>query len=125
MGHLRLMAKYPSLFAGASGLSSITCLSDLMPFLPREERVYFGNKFGPEQLITYLRKEQGNDFHRFGLIAGLKTRYIPATKSSINYWIEEGIPHTFEAFEGGHNNDYWSNNIGKTLTYFNLLGINK
>lgn len=123
-GALRLMAKFPSLFAGASGLSSITCLSDLMPFLARDERIYLRRKFDAEELITYLRKNRKR-LPPFRFDCGTEDPLYASNQRLHKQLDKEGIQHLFEAFEGGHNNDYWSMNIGNTLTFFNELATYK
>ena len=68
-GALRLMAKYPKLFLAASGLSSITNLKDLLPFLSREEQRYYSKKFKSEEVINYLIRT-GKSCRPSGLIVG-------------------------------------------------------
>ena len=119
-GALRLMAKYPSLFAGASGLSSITCLRDLLPFLARDERVNFKQKFGDEELIGYLLKNR-KKLPPFRFDCGMADPLYKSNLKLHQQLDDAGITHRFEAFDGGHNNEYWTNNIGKTLVFFDLL----
>lgn len=95
-----------------------------MPFLPRDERVYFGNKFDAEQLITYMRKNKKR-LPPFRFDCGKDDPLFASNQKLHKLLDQEGIPHTFEVFEGGHSNDYWTANIGNTLTYFNSLKINK
>jgi S-formylglutathione hydrolase FrmB len=57
-GALRLMAKFPKLFSAASGLSSITNLKDLLPFLANDEQRHYSKKFKAEEVIAYLKKNK-------------------------------------------------------------------
>jgi len=119
-GALRLMAKYPLIFSGASGLSSITSLKDFLPFLSREEQRYFRETFGDEELITYLKKNK-KKLPPFRLDCGTGDKLIKSNRFLHQQLEAAGIPHTYNEFDGGHNNEYWTANIDKTLMYFSGL----
>lgn len=119
-GALRLMAKYPTMFNGASGLSSITCLKDLLPFLAAGEQSYFRKNFKEEDLISYLKKNR-KKLPPFRFDCGYDDELFGSNKILHQQLEKEGIPHVFEEFKGGHSNEYWNQNIGKTLLYFNEL----
>jgi putative tributyrin esterase len=121
-GALRLMAKYPKLFCAASGLSSITCLKDFLPFLSLEEQRYFKKKFDSEELITYLTKNK-KKLPPFRFDCGRADRLFKSNQKLHKQLQREGIQHSFEEFAGGHSNAYWNRNISKTLVYFNILAI--
>ena len=119
-GALRLMGKYPTLFRGASGLSSITCLNDLLPFLAKEEQFYYRKNFKAEDVFSYLYKNR-KKLPPFRFDCG-KEDILYRSNVTLHRQLEkEGIPHLFEEFQGGHSNEYWNQNIGKTLIYFNEL----
>ncbi|HMG88987.1 MAG TPA: alpha/beta hydrolase-fold protein [Chryseolinea sp.] len=119
-GALRLMAKYPKLFVAASGLSSITNLKDLLPFLSREEQRYYSKKFKSEELINYLKKNR-KKLPPFRFDCGADDSLIKSNRLLHSQLEREGIPHVYEEFQGGHSNDYWNLNIGKTLVYFSTF----
>ncbi len=123
-GALRLMGKFPSLFAGASGLSSITRLTDLMPFLTRYEQTVYKSRFGSEELITYFKKNR-KKLPTFRFDCGTDDPLFSSNKKLHTQLDEAGIDHLFEVFAGGHNNDYWTTNIGNTLVFFNELAKRK
>ena len=123
-GALRLMAKYPALFAGASGLSSITCLTDLLPFLARDERIAFRSKFDEEELVTIIRKNKKR-LPPFRFDCGTDDPLFTSNLKLHKQLDEAGITHEFEIFEGGHSNAYWTDNIGKTLVFFDSIAKNK
>lgn len=123
-GALRLMAKYPALFAGASGLSSITCLNDLLPFLARNERIDFKSKFGDEALIGYLRRNK-KQLPPFRFDCGTDDPLYDSNLLLHRQLDEASVRHEFEAFEGTHNNAYWTDNIGNTLAFFDSINKNK
>ena len=120
-GALRLMAKFPTLFNGASGLSSITNLKDFLPFLSRKEQLYFKKKFGTEELISYLRKNK-KKLPPFRFDCGRDDALFRSNQKLHKQLKEAGINHSFEELSGGHNNEYWNQNIGRTLAYFSDLG---
>ncbi|MBA4053324.1 MAG: acetyl esterase [Marivirga sp.] len=119
-GALRLMGKYPALFSGASGLSSITCLKDLLPFLTKEEQVYYKKKFKAENVFAYLKKNR-KKLPPFRFDCGRDDNLYHSNVILHQQLDKEGIQHVFEEFSGGHNNEYWNQNIGRTLIYFNEL----
>jgi len=119
-GALRLMAKFPALFSGASGLSSITSLKDFLPFLSPKEQLYFKKKFGSEELITYLRKNR-KKLPPFRFDCGTDDSLFISNQKLHKQLEKDGISHSFEELAGGHNNEYWNQNIGRTLLYFNDL----
>lgn len=123
-GALRLMAKFPSRFSGASGLSSITCLKDLLPFLSREEQRYFRKEFEAEELITYLRKNRKR-LPPFRFDCGRDDKLFKANVKLHRQLEKEGIPHVFEERAGDHSNVYWNRNISRTLIYFDTLAKGK
>lgn len=119
-GALRLMAKYPTLFRGASGLSSITCLKDLLPFLAKDEQGHYKKKFKAEELIGYFKKNK-RKLPPFRFDCGRDDSLYRSNVMLHRQLDEEEIEHIFEEFPGGHNNEYWNQNIGNTLIYFNEL----
>ena len=119
-GALRLMAKYPRLFSGGSGLSSITKLKDLLPFLAKEEQRYYSNKFKAEDVFDYLKKSKRN-LPPFRFDCGTDDPLIESNRLLHTRLQREGISHDYEEFAGGHSNDYWNINIDKTLIYFNRI----
>jgi putative tributyrin esterase len=116
-GALRLMAKYPKLFFAGSGLSSITNLKDMLPFLSREEQHYYSKKFKAEEVFAYLKKNKKN-LPPFRFDCGTDDPLIKSNRLLHSKLEAEGIPHLYEEFFGGHSNDYWNQNIDKTLIYF-------
>jgi putative tributyrin esterase len=116
-GALRLMAKYPKLFLAASGLSSITNLKDLLPFLSLEEQRYYTKKFKSEEVINYLTKNR-KSLPPFRFDCGVDDPLIKSNRLLHSKLEQQGIPHEYEEFQGGHSNDYWNQNIDKTLVYF-------
>ena len=119
-GALRLMAKYPKLFLAASGLSSITNLKDFLPFLSREEQRYYLKKFKSEEVINYLSKNR-KKLPPFRFDCGINDPLIKSNRLLHSQLELQGIPHEYQEFQGGHSNDYWNQNIDKTLAYFASL----
>ena len=116
-GALRLMAKYPRLFSAASGLSSITNLKDMMPFLAKDEQRYYARKFQAEDVFGYLKKNK-KKLPPFRFDCGINDSLIKSNRLLHKNLEAEGIAHVYEEFPGGHSNEYWNQNIDKTLLYF-------
>ena len=119
-GALRLMAKYPKLFHAASGLSSITNLKDLLPFLAKDEQRYYSNKFKAEEVFDYLKKNR-KKLPPFRFDCGTDDPLIKSNRLLHAKLVKEGIPHVYEEYSGGHSNDYWNQNIDKTLIFFDRI----
>ena len=116
-GALRLMAKHPKLFHAASGLSSITNLKDMLPFLAKDEQRYFSKKFGAEEVFVYLKKNKKR-LPPFRFDCGIDDSLIKSNRLLHEKLEREGIPHVYEEFSGAHSNEYWNRNIDKTLIFF-------
>ena len=123
-GAMRIMAKYPSLFSGGSGLSSITCLKDLLPFLAPSERRYYRESFGAEELIGYMRRNKKR-LPPFRFDCGKDDALFRSNVALHRQLEEAGIPHVFEELSGDHSNTYWNRNIERTLIYFDQLAKQK
>lgn len=119
-GALRLAAKYPELFQGASGHSSITCLEDFLPFLAETERAYYSSRFGKERLLDYMM-EKRDKLPPFRFDCGRKDILIESNRALHEDLIRNGIPHQYDEFEGEHSNDYWHENIHRSLLFFHHL----
>jgi putative tributyrin esterase len=119
-GALRLMAKFPDKFSGASGLSSITCLTDLLPFLSPKEQRYFKLNFNEERLLTYIKKNQSK-LPPFRFDCGKADSLFGSNQILHNQLTKLGIAHGYEELEGDHSNEYWNQNIDRTLIYFSDL----
>jgi enterochelin esterase-like enzyme len=119
-GALRLMARHPGIFAGASGLSSITSLKDLLPFLARGEKRYFRDTFGSERLIDYMAKNRAS-LPPFRFDCGREDGLINSNRKLHEQLLRAGVSHNYEEFNGGHSNAYWNRHIGRTLIYFSNL----
>lgn len=119
-GAIRLMAKYPKQFSGASGLSGITNLKDFLPFLARQEQVYYSKKFKAEEVFTYLKKNK-RKLPQFRFDCGTDDPLIKSNRLLHSRLEKEGIPHLYEEYPGGHSNEYWNQNIDKTLIFFDRI----
>ena len=119
-GALRLMAKYPKLFSAASGSSSITCLRDMLPFLAKDEQRYYSKKFKTEEVFDYLKRNKRN-LPPFRMDCGTDDTLIKSNRLLHSMLENEGIPHVYEEYLGGHSNEYWNQNIDKTLIFFNRI----
>lgn len=119
-GALRLMAKYPKLFVAASGLSSITNLKDMLPFLAKDEQRYYSKKFKAEEVFAYLKKNK-RKLPPFRFDCGVDDALIRSNRLLHAQLEREGISHVYQEFHGGHSNEYWNQNIDKTLIFFDRI----
>lgn len=118
-GALRLAAKHPHLFAGASGLSSITTLADFKLFVEEDLSNY---SFMKEQYdIIDILRSQKDLLKPFRLDCGTDDLLIAQNRLLHELLRNDNIHHVYEEYEGKHDWDYWQRNIMQTLLFFNNL----
>jgi len=118
-GALRLGAKYPHRFRGISAHSAITAreqfkdfVCDLAPLQtapPAELDILHWRLFHRHQLPP-LRFDCGEDDTLF-----------EANQALHRTLTDRGIPHTFTAYQGGHDWPYWQTHIADTLLFFESI----
>lgn len=120
-GALRLGAKYPNLFSGFSGLSSITHFDQMSLFLENMDELREKALIQDGVLEWMLANKKQLPPFRFD--CGVEDLLIEQNRILHRTLIENNIPHIYEENEGKHEWDYWTNNIERTLLFFD--GLNK
>jgi len=116
-GAMRLGSRHPELFSAFSGLSSITSISEFSLFV--EEDLTFYEIDRELSLIDSLIANR-NHLKPFRFDCGKDDSLLKFNKKLHSQLQKANIQHNYEEFEGGHNWDYWKNNIMKTILFFNL-----
>ena len=122
-GAIRLGAKYPDIFAGFSGLSSITVFDDLARFVEEPLTAAYQPPSHERDLIQLLRTNR-HTLRPFRFDCGYGDILIDANRELHRQLLESGIPHGFFEYEGAHEWNYWEQQIMFTLRFFNSIANN-
>ena len=116
-GAMRLGAKYPKVFKAFSGLSSITHFDQFEHFVADFSQL---KRDAVEQdgVSDWLLKNKAI-LPPFRFDCGKADILIEANRELHNVLKLNDIPHDYFEFEGEHSWEYWEENIGKTLIFFN------
>lgn len=116
-GALRLGAKYPNVFSGISGHSSITHFDQLPKFVDDSLALY-----GPQDQhdvdVAHWMIEHKGQLPPLRFDCGKDDLLIEENRALHSQLTEHRIPHTYEEFDGGHTWDYWALHIEDTLRFF-------
>jgi putative tributyrin esterase len=115
-GALRLGMKYADRVAGISAHSSVTNVAQLSRFIPYPPSAFL---YAGENDTDLLHWAKANQAHlppiRFD--CGLEDSLLDDNRELHRNLEAMGVPHEYEEFPGGHDWDYWTNHVGKTLTF--------
>jgi S-formylglutathione hydrolase FrmB len=116
-GALRLGAKYPQVFQGFSGLSSITQFEQMAQFVSNFAQL---QKDALEQdgVLEWLVKNR-TQLPPFRFDCGSEDILIDANRQLHAALIQQGIAHVYEEFPGGHEWPYWELHLEDSLKFFN------
>lgn len=118
-GALRLGAKYPTLFKGFSGLSSITHFEQLGQFVEDFEQL---KSVASEQdgVVEWMLVNK-DKLPPFRFDCGKKDILIEHNRELHQSLKNHQIPHQYDEFGGGHSWNYWKKHIARTLLFFHNL----
>ena len=114
-GALRIGAKYPERYAGISGHSSITEVTQMARFV-EEPLATYETDFNSSVHQTILGAGAMLPPLRFD--CGVADELIDANRTLHEQLNAAGVPHTYEEFPGGHEWPYWAEHIADTLRFF-------
>ncbi|HMJ90035.1 MAG TPA: alpha/beta hydrolase-fold protein [Candidatus Acidoferrum sp.] len=118
-GALRLGAKYPHRFAGASGHSSITEFEQLKLFIEEDLASYGAPAEDRSVLETILRNRDRLPPLRFD--CGASDLLIEQNRALHRMLNEERVRHVYEEFPGAHEWPYWRKHVEETFRFFGKL----
>ena len=119
-GALRIVAKYPGIFSGISGHSSITSLDQMCLFdNERLSNYQQANQVDEDVFSTVQVNKDKPPPLRFD--CGKTDELIEYNRKLHQQMEDAGIPHIYEEFEGGHQWSYWEKHLVDTLIFFDNL----
>jgi enterochelin esterase-like enzyme len=116
-GALRIGAKYGHKFRAMSGHSSITSLPQIKFFAEESLKNYAQDNIIDEDLFeTFVHYKEQLPPMRFD--CGVNDLLINYNRSLHKKMVREGMPHTYDEYQGGHEWGYWSKYIIQSLKFF-------
>lgn len=116
-GALRLGAKYPHLFKAFSGLSSITHFNQINEFVSDFKQLQH-DALAKDGVLEWILKNK-NLMPPFRFDCGTDDILIEHNRQLHNELKNNGIPHIYEEYKGGHTWEYWAEHLTDTLLFFN------
>ena len=124
-GALRLGAKYPARFRGISAHSAYTHFEQIALFVDTPLAQYREIDEGEKDVYTWLARHR-EKIPPLRFDCGRDDHLLLETNRQLQHWCrEQGIPHRYEEFPGGHDWRYWHARIKDTLHFFNSLLTNR
>ncbi|TPN82823.1 alpha/beta hydrolase [Aquimarina algicola] len=119
-GALRIGAKYPKLFKGFSGHSSITDISQMTLFVEESLEDYKQENFEYESILSLMKRNK-TLLPAFRFDCGIDDALITHNRTLHEELVLECISHEYKEFSGKHEWVYWINHVKDTLRFFNKL----
>lgn len=116
-GALRLGAKYSHLFKAFSGLSSITEFCQMKLFVEDFEGLE-KSVIAASSVLDEILLNQAN-ISPFRFDCGTEDVLIDVNQKLHNELINNNIQHDYVECKGGHQWEYWQQNIADSLLFFN------
>ncbi len=116
-GALYLGAKYPHIFSGVSGHSSVTSLASILKHLDKNEIVFSQEQIDQGDVFCQMQKNR-NILPPIRFDCGEGDFLLLENKALHNQLIDAKISHIYQEFKGGHEWPYWREHIRDTLIFF-------
>jgi putative tributyrin esterase len=115
-GALRLGMKYASQVQGISAHSSITKVEQLSHFIPYAAQVfqYAGDV---DTDLLHWAKVNHDTLPPIRFDCGTEDPLIDPNRALHRALTELGVPHVYEEFPGGHDWQYWTQQVRRTLAF--------
>jgi putative tributyrin esterase len=115
-GALRIGAKHAVHFAGISGHSSITHISQMARFIEEDYAAFGADDADASVLDAIVTAGPALPPLRFD--CGTDDQLLDANRELHEALRAQGIAHAYEEFPGAHEWPYWEAHIGDTLRFF-------
>lgn len=119
-GALRIGAKYPEIFSGISGHSSITDVPQMKIFV-EEGLENYKQEEGTNESVFKLMKKNKDKLPPVRFDCGKDDELIEYNRLLHQQMDAAKIPHTYEEFSGKHEWIYWETHVVDTLLFFDKL----
>lgn len=115
-GALRLGAKYPTRIRGISAHSPVTCLADLVRHTQETLKEYeaAGKR---EAGILYWARRNRAQLPPMRFDCGTEDALLESNRTLHAALLKERIPHSYEEHSGGHDWQYWQQQVRVTLAF--------
>ncbi|WP_018622327.1 alpha/beta hydrolase [Spirosoma luteum] len=117
-GALRLAAKYPDQFGAVHGLSSITDLNQ-MPLFAEEPLREYRQPDPTDESVLALMVQNRDRLPPIQFDCGTDDLLIEHNRTLHRALTEQGIPHQYTEYPGGHEWPYWQEHLTDALLFFN------
>lgn len=118
-GALRLGAKYPSIFKGFSGHSSITDFAQMAEFV-EDFNALKENALVQESVLELILNNRYSGLS-FRFDCGQNDLLIEHNRSLHQELKSAGVEHIYEEFSGSHEWPYWEKHVVHSLHFFDQL----
>lgn len=115
-GTLRLMAKFPRHFRGASAHSAVTDFRQLGRAVEEKPEEYEAAS-SDYSVIETMRRNR-SELPPFRFDCGTSDWLLPANRELHSALEAEGIGHVYAEYPGGHDWPYWELHLEDTLRFF-------
>jgi len=115
-GALRLAARYPREFRGASGHSCVTDLRQLAGHITPPYAV--PPVAGADRSVLATMLQRRTELPPFRFDCGTADELLPENRRLHAELLAAGIPHEYQEFPGGHHWPYWERHLADTLRFF-------
>lgn len=116
-GALRIGAKHHEKFRAIAAHSAITSLAQMSLFVEEDLSNYTqANRADEDVFLTFL--DYRNQLPPVYFDCGLDDQLLAYNRELHHQMTENGIPHVYQEFEGGHQWPYWERNILNSLLFF-------
>lgn len=118
-GAFRVGIRYPQTYIGISGHSSVTDIRHLTRFV--EEDWSFWDAGNEVNSIEQIILENVERVPPFRFDCGLQDELLQDNRDLHAALLEKGIEHEYREFPGGHEWQYWREQVRRSFLFFNSI----
>ncbi len=119
-GALRLGMKYAGKVRGISAHSAVTRLEDLEAHVRDPIEAYRFSEPDNTRIAHWARTNQAK-LPPIRFDCGLEDALLASNRALHAMLVEQGIPHEYEEYDGGHTWAYWQTHVRRTLQFVSEL----
>jgi enterochelin esterase-like enzyme len=115
-GALRLGMKYAAKVKGISAHSSVTSIEDLARFVSEPLEEYRASGAENVSILHWARVNRAT-LPPLRFDCGRDDSLLEENRALHAALLAEGVPHSYEEYDGGHTWDYWQVHVRRTLRF--------